>query len=238
MSWGEVGYLTVHESVVREDGQSQRRGGVHTETPGRVWLNAEDNSLASGVAGELAMMTSVPLTVAWGRGQYIEFSGDGDGGEASGATTGATFEYKGGLYMASNVANSTRVWGDTQIVRPEHVVGPLGDLESLRHYLGEGCTLDAGEIVWMTDTTPHESLPLPAGTRRQYFRLVTNHVSAWFADHSTKNPLGIVPDPDLTTIVHGDKFAAARGDADAAAAAAAAAAARPDSGKGEVDSSE
>ena len=58
----------------------------------------------------------------------------------------------------------------------------------------------------MTDTTPHESLPLPVGTRRQYFRLVTNHVSVWYADHSDANPLGVVPDPKITTIVWGNKF--------------------------------
>jgi len=62
----------------------------------------------------------------------------------------------------------------------------------------------------MTDRTPHESLPIPAasaaaGTRRQYFRLVVGQVSAWFADHSTPNPLGIVPSPEVR-IVHGDKF--------------------------------
>ena len=71
-------------------------------------------------------------------------------------------------------------------------------------------TLEAGELIWMTDRTPHESLPIPAaaasaGTRRQYFRLVVGQVSAWFADHSTPNPLGTVPPPEVR-IVHGDKF--------------------------------
>lgn len=70
-------------------------------------------------------------------------------------------------------------------------------------------TLEAGELIWMTDRTPHESLPIPASakpnTRRQYFRLVLGPVSAWFADHSTPNPLGIVP-PEEVRIVHGDKF--------------------------------
>jgi len=62
----------------------------------------------------------------------------------------------------------------------------------------------------MTDRTPHESLPIPtasaaAGARRQYFRLVVGQVSAWFADHSTPNPLGTMP-PSGVHIVHGDKF--------------------------------
>ena len=62
----------------------------------------------------------------------------------------------------------------------------------------------------MTDRTPHESLPVPvsagSNVRRQYFRLVLGPISAWFADYSTPNPLGIVPPPEVR-IFHGDKFA-------------------------------
>jgi hypothetical protein len=60
----------------------------------------------------------------------------------------------------------------------------------------------------MTDRTPHESLPVPtgAGVRRQYFRLVVGTVTAWYADHSTPNPLGYLPDPAVR-IINGDKFA-------------------------------
>ena len=46
-----------------------------------------------------------------------------------------------------------------------------------------------------TDTTAHESLPVDEDTYRQYFRFVTSAVSVWYENHSTKNPLGIVPDP-------------------------------------------
>ena len=58
----------------------------------------------------------------------------------------------------------------------------------------------------MTDSTPHESLPVSNTLLvRQYFRLVVGQVTAWFADHSTPNPLGIVP-PKEVHIVHGNKF--------------------------------
>jgi len=61
----------------------------------------------------------------------------------------------------------------------------------------------------MTDRTPHESLSIPVSAgnniRRQYFRLVLGPVSAWFADHSTPNPLGFVPPPEVR-IIRGDKF--------------------------------
>jgi hypothetical protein len=57
----------------------------------------------------------------------------------------------------------------------------------------------------MTDRTPHESLPVPAGSRRQYFRLVVGTVTAWYADHSTPNPLGYLPDETVFTVT-GDKY--------------------------------
>lgn len=66
----------------------------------------------------------------------------------------------------------------------------------------------------MTDKTPHESLPIRSADDkmiyRQYFRLVVGDVTAWFADHSTANPLGIVP-PESVRIVHGSKFELYRG---------------------------
>ncbi|CAK4744617.1 unnamed protein product, partial [Aphanomyces euteiches] len=56
---------------------------------------------------------------------------------------------------------------------------------------------------WITDRTPHESLPLKKTQYRQFFRLVTSQVSHWYADHSTPNPLGILP---TTKIIYGNKF--------------------------------
>ena len=54
--------------------------------------------------------------------------------------------------------------------------------------------------------TPHESLALPQGAYRQFFRLVTSQVSLWYKDHSTENPLGVEPDPTITRTAVGDKF--------------------------------
>ena len=34
----KIGYLTIHESVIANDGQSQRRGGIHTDMAGKIWL--------------------------------------------------------------------------------------------------------------------------------------------------------------------------------------------------------
>jgi len=66
----------------------------------------------------------------------------------------------------------------------------------------------------MTDKTPHESLPIRSAddkiVYRQYFRLVVGDISAWFADHSTVNPMGIVP-PETVRIISGSKFELYRG---------------------------
>jgi hypothetical protein len=161
--FAKIVYLTIHESTTTEEGQSQRRGGLHTETPGRIWHEAaRDECRRSPHAQKHTLWPSFGYS-----------------------------EYVGGLYMASNVANSCRIW-NCKVEDLGEVVGPLGDLEHLRSELGEGETLGAGEVVWITDATPHESLPLKSGTARQYFRLVTSEISTWYVDHSTPNPLGIV----------------------------------------------
>ena len=214
---GRVGYLTVHESVVvetAEGGCTQRRGGVHAEG-GFVWepppppppppppaAAAADSAAAAAAAAATATARhrqewvdsgrNQPLTIAWGRGVF----------QSDHASAG---DFHGGIYMASNVARSTAVW-NTRVLDSAAAVGHLGDLSHMRGALGAPALLRAGELVWMTDTTPHESLPLPVGTRRQYFRLVTHEISAWYAMHSTPNPLGVMPGTGVV-IVDCDKFA-------------------------------
>ena len=110
--------------------------------------------------------------------------------------------------MASTVADSCAVWNAR--VSPQ-AVGELGSLEHLRACLGDGYRLPADTMVWITDATPHESLPLPeaaaaAAAPRQFFRLVTSRVSGWYRAHSTPNELGTTPPPEVP-ILDGDKFA-------------------------------
>ena len=107
--------------------------------------------------------------------------------------------------MVSNVANSTAVW-NVELPREAGGASRLGgDCEHLRDELGAAHYLRAGELIWMTDATPHESVPLPAGTARSYFRLVTADVGVWWARHSTPNPLGTTPE---CPIREDDKFEA------------------------------
>ena len=143
--------------------------------------------------------TSPPFWHPWG------------GGAENGATSGWGF-YKGGIFMASTVDSSCAIYD--AVLHPTRcggvdIVGS-GDLERLRHLLNAHAPQPpvrprAGDLYWITDATPHESLPLPKRTRRQFFRLVTSEVGVWYAAHSTPNPLGVLP-PDGTKVVTHDKF--------------------------------
>lgn len=117
---------------------------------------------------------------------------------------------KGGLYMGSNVGNSCRIW-NRKLISPEAIVGPLGSVEHLRECLGEGEMMQADQLWWLTDLTPHESLPMDQSVHRQYFRLVTSSVGVWYTQHNTPNPLGIEPDPEITKVVTHNKFHEADG---------------------------
>merc|ERR1712079_295949 len=84
------------------------------------------------------------------------------------------FEHlEGGIYMASTLPKSCRVW-NAQIRNTGDVVGHLGDIEHFKEFLPAGTTMDGNELFWITDSTPHESLPVNEDVYRQYFRFVTS----------------------------------------------------------------
>ena len=196
---GKVYYLTIQESWV-EPGNSQRRPGLHVDSPGSVKINGEDTK-ASGLDLK-------------GDGKSKRYRGHGWGFGCAHSVGGQNEEFEdwrlnkyvmqGGIYVASSISGSSRAWNCG--IDPS-AVGPLGDIEHLRFLLpGTGEALDPGQLYWITDRTPHESLPLKERTYRQFFRLVTADVSLWYKDHSTANPLGVEPDPGITKIVVGNKF--------------------------------
>ena len=159
----ELAYLTIDERHV-SCGESQRRGGVHVESPGVLPLNPHEYQ-ANG--------KYIPgAEHFWGRGMMMRPE-----------------SIEGGIFMASNVDESCAVWNATLCDPDGDVVGKLGDVRRLKGLLGPpAMILAAGDLVWMTDQIPHESLPLKRSSQRQYFRLVTGKVTAWFARHSTLNP--------------------------------------------------
>ena len=102
----------------------------------------------------------------------------------------------------STVDASCRMWNVTVPREVSCVLAQGCDLEHLRGVLNElSAPIEprAGEFYWMTDATPHESLPLPQGTHRQFFRLVTGKISGWWTQHSTPNRLGVRPDCQVFT---------------------------------------
>jgi len=215
-----VGYLTVHESVV-EKGTSQRRGGLHTEGFVR---EACDTSTGGTCLKE-------PYWHRWGFGHAIG-EGQFDGGIFMASNLSDTTQVynvlvpeelvgKGGdiEHLRStleevlphparrrttirNGRNRDTAGGDDQ----EFPIGPADLNDGYMKQVSWPIKLRANELFWMTDHTPHESLPITdkdEGKTRQFFRLVTPGVDVWYAAHSTPNPLGIQPE---CRIAYYDKF--------------------------------
>jgi hypothetical protein len=103
-----------------------------------------------------------------------------------------------GIFMASTVDNSCRLW-NKHIDTPGH----MGDCSHLESILGEPTFLEKNELVWMTDSCPHESMPVKKDVYRQWFRFVTSEVNLWYKDYSTENRLGVLPS---CRILEGSKF--------------------------------
>lgn len=169
-----IAYLTIHESDVAA-GTTQRRPGIHIESP---VISCKENRIVKCDINDMEYRC-----LAWGLGSWNDFP-------------------IGGIYMASSVANSTRVWASI-IDNPEEVVDHHGGLEHLREDLGEGHFLDANELCWITDRTPHESVAIATDTHRQFFRLVVGKIDAWYSQHSTPNPFGVLPE---AVIIDTNKF--------------------------------
>lgn len=112
----------------------------------------------------------------WGRGRIVED------------------KIIGGIFMASNVTDSCRAW-NTHVDETGH----QGSCEHLKDVLKNEheVRFKENELFWLTDSCPHESLPLNNETYRQWFRFVTSEVSLWYSKHSTPNELGISPNCEI-----------------------------------------
>ena len=200
---GKVYYLTIQESWV-EPGNSQRRPGLHVDSPGSVKIKGEDHDTKhQGLDLKGNGKSKRYSGHRWGFG-CAHYVGEQNEELKEREIQSSVYVMQGGIYVASSVSDSSRVWNCS--IDPM-AVGSHGDIEHLRFLLpGTGKVLDPGQLYWITDRTPHESLPLKERTYRQFFRLVTANVSLWYRDHSTANPLGVEPDPGITRIVIGNKF--------------------------------
>jgi hypothetical protein len=122
-------------------GECQRREGLHIESPGSF----SDDSRCKFIPA---------VEHRWGMG----------------ALRGPDF-YDGGIFMASSQRNTSRVWNALVDSRVPGIVDRHGGCEHLRDLLGEGISLEAGELIWMTDLTPHEAIPQKESGTRQFFRV-------------------------------------------------------------------
>jgi hypothetical protein len=186
----DVAYLTVHESWVAP-GACQRRPGVHVERPcgGRVVGDDED----------------AWYDLKWGAGAWVKSL------DTAGATVtcedGCAYE---GLFMASSVSGMGEIW-PCIVEEPGRVCDRHGGLEHVRHQLGESRPILADTLYWLTDRTPHASLPnlSTVPVYRQFFRLVVGPIDRWFSRHNTPNPCGLAP---AAAISDEDKFDQAADD--------------------------
>jgi len=143
-------------------------------------------------------------------GLHCEHPGAGEDTGIEGNTEwdwawGGGYAQRDGIYMASNVSTTCAVWNCTV---GDDAIGHLGSLEHVRAVLPNErrYELEGGKLYWLTDRTPHEVLPMKQDGWRQFFRLVSSKLSVWYEQHSTKNPLGVVPDKNITRIITENKF--------------------------------
>jgi tetratricopeptide (TPR) repeat protein len=193
---GRMGYLTLHETEVKV-GCSQRRAGLHTESPG---ICRDPGSLHAG------------NVLGWGCGSRWHGPSTLKGGIYMASTVGKST----GVWNCSVV--------DPEAIGPGGDVEHLRYWIEKKHEKGTRevvRTPGAGELVWMHDRVPHASLPLGEEddnpheivtgadgqpvVRRQFFRLVAGEVSVWYDAHSSRNPVeGMQAQAE---IIYGDKFA-------------------------------
>lgn len=116
-------------------------------------------------------------------------------------------DYQGGIYIASSVNDTSKVWDALADKNMRGIVNRHGGCKHLWGLIGPGTKLKANQLILMTDSTPHETIPQKSWGYRQFFCVVTSHISHWYADHLTPNPL--VRLPDDVVVVHRSKFDAA-----------------------------
>jgi len=137
----------------------------------------------------LAYLTITESHVIDGKSQrrpgiHTEAHPDGEWGGGWGGGRNYTPDgFRTGIWMASNKRGTCRMW--------DYLVentGVGGDCSHLEKFLETkvNIKLQANAMYWMTDHTPHESLPVYSdeGSYRQFFRMVAGPVDIWYAAHS------------------------------------------------------
>ena len=94
---GRVNYLTIQEGWV-EAGTSQRRPGLHVDSPGEVRIKNQRSEVSSKGRGS----SQIYRGHHWGEGcaHYVEQQDEGEDRVA----------LRGGIFLASNIQSSCRAW--------------------------------------------------------------------------------------------------------------------------------
>lgn len=122
-------------------GECQRREGLHIESPG-FFPDGSPSEFRPAVEH------------CWGMG----------------VLRGHDF-YDGGIFMAASQKDTSKVWDALVDSRVPGIVDRHGGCEHLRGLLGEGVALEADELIWMTDLTPHEAIRQNECGIMQFFRV-------------------------------------------------------------------
>ena len=95
---GKVNYLTIQECWV-EQGTSQRRPGLHVDSPGKVRLRGEEKEPGDKGRGS----SQLYKRYHWGKGCAHSVPLEGEGGDLS-------YVLRGGIYLSSSLQSSCRAW--------------------------------------------------------------------------------------------------------------------------------
>lgn len=179
----KICYLTINESIVKK-GETQRRLGVHIDRPGSISALNGGRFLAKQPWGD-----NEYSSIYWGMGSWVPRNCGGYPVD--------------GIYMATNTANSCKIY-DVLIDKPEEITDKHGGLDYVlsSKIKNKGYFMEPDQLYWMTDRTPHESAPVDEDCKRQFFRLIVGKISVWYSQHNTANPL-VEPD---APIINESKF--------------------------------
>lgn len=180
-----MAYLTVQESCV-DDHVTRGRPGLHIAEPTGVfadpqvgWFKKKHETPRCSVSPAVEHRQSLD--------DELMMSAD---------------LFEGGIYFATNT--NIQVFDALVNRTVPGMVDQHDGCEHVRPFLGPGTMLQKGELVWMTESTPHEELPHPGPC--QYFRLVMPYVSRWYSHRFTANPR--VTLPHSVTVDSGNSSAA------------------------------
>ena len=187
-----IAFLTIHESEVKA-GETQRRPGIHIESPVVNLGNSHDRRY---------------VNLSWGEGAFLSSIHEG-------------------IFMANNVDNSCEVWNmkvkdSSKLIQspsqPLDFLAPAMDeviqawespfIYGVADHVVQGTRpyrqkLKANELWWITDETPHCSLPVEDDCQRSFFRLVVGPVGIRWTEDCTPNNLVDLPEDMI--IVEGSK---------------------------------